>query len=58
MKRRLPPARKAISATVAEATLCGPVVLAVSSRVVRRQYVAAVTARGGNVANLHFTIRT
>jgi hypothetical protein len=57
MKRRLPPARKAIFATVAEATLRGPVVLAVTSRTVRRQYRAAVAARG-NLANLHFTIHT
>lgn len=58
MKRRLPPARKALFATVAEATLRGPVVLVITSRAVRRQYVRAVTARGGNIVNLHFTIRT
>lgn len=58
MKRRLPPARVALFDAVAAASLRGPVVVAVSSRAVRRQYVCAVRARGGNIANLHFTIRT
>jgi hypothetical protein len=58
MKRRLPPARVALFDAVAEATLHGPVVLAVTSRAVRRQYRVAVFARGGKVENLHFTVIT
>jgi hypothetical protein len=41
---------------VADATRTGPVVVACRSRVVRRQYLRAVTRRGGNPANLMFSI--
>ncbi len=56
MSRQVPPQRLAAFAAVADATRIGPVVLVVRDRVIRRQYQRGVQKRGGNVANLIFSI--
>lgn len=54
--RQIPPARIAAFDVIADATRIGPVVIACTCRTVRRQYVHGVTKRGGNAANLVFSI--
>jgi hypothetical protein len=53
---RIPAERLAAIDVIADATRTGPVVVACKSRTVRRQYLRAVTRRGGNPANIVFAI--
>jgi hypothetical protein len=41
---------------LADTTRTGPVVVAVRDRAIRRQYLRGVAKRGGNIANLIFSI--
>jgi hypothetical protein len=55
-RRDIPPERQAAFATAAQASLQGPVVVVVSTAAVKQQYLMAVAARGGDVANLRFAM--
>lgn len=53
---RIPSARRAAFARVADATRVGFVVVVCRARDIRRQYRREVTKRGGNAGNLVFVI--